>query len=109
MSKFAYRLICLIREISLMNTKGNYKRKPYLKDEIFLREFGNQIREVRRSKNITQEVLANTINVDISQISRLERGVLNASVSLVKDISVALDMELKTIFEFEYTQRLTDS
>ncbi len=91
-----------------MNKKSNHKRKPYLKDNNFLREFGNQIREVRKSKNITQEVLANTINVDISQISRLERGILNASVSLIKDISVALDIDLKTIFEFEYTKKLSD-
>ncbi len=91
-----------------MNKKHNHKRKPYLKDDIFLKQFGNQIREVRRSKNITQEVLANTINVDISQISRLERGILNASVSLIKDISVALDIDLKTIFEFEYTKKLSD-
>lgn len=92
-----------------MNTFVNYRRKPYLKDDKFLKEFGNQIKELRKSKNITQEVLANTINVDISQISRLERGILNASVSLIKDISIALDTDLKTIFEFEYSKQLTEN
>ncbi len=92
-----------------MKILQNHKRKPYLKDEYFLRQLGQHIKTLRKRKNITQEVLANTINVDISQISRLERGILNASVSLVKDISVALDIELKTIFDFEYHKQLSDN
>jgi len=85
-----------------MAKKSNHKRKPYLKDEKFLKEFGERIREIRKKKNMTQETLANTINVDVSQISRLERGILNVSISLVKKISFALEISLSELFDFKY-------
>ncbi len=88
-----------------MNGRKLAKRKPYLKDEIFLKELGEQIRKKRKEKGITQEYLANTINVEISQISRLERGILNSSVSMLKDIAIALNLELKNLLDFEYTKR----
>jgi len=50
---------------------------------------------------MTQENLANEIGTTISQISRLERGVLNTSVSTIHAISVALKLPIKDFFDFE--------
>ncbi len=91
-----------------MDKKLSNERKPYLKDERFLKEFGERIRVIRKQKNMTQEVLANYIDVDISQISRLERGILNASISMIKEISIILDIDLKEVFDFEYTKKLME-
>ncbi len=91
-----------------MNKKGKIERKTYLKDKVFLKELGEQVRKCRKAQGITQEYLANTINVEISQISRLERGILNASISMLKDIAIALNLDLKDLFDFEYTQQITD-
>ena len=75
-------------------------RKPYLKDECFLKDLGIHIRNLRKEKNITQEFMANSIGVDISQISRLERGILNASITLIKEVSIVLEIDLKDLFDF---------
>lgn len=92
-----------------MDKKREIKKKKYLKDESFLIELGNRLRVIRKEKNISQESLANTINVEISQISRLERGILNASVSLIKDLSIALDISLSEFFNFDYKKNMTNN
>lgn len=76
------------------------KKKEYLKDKPFLSELGKQIRKIRKKKGYTQEKLALEIDVDISQISRLERGILNTSISTLKAISEALDTPLKELLDF---------
>lgn len=91
-----------------MANNNNKVRKPYLKDNDFLIKLGTRIREIRKEKDITQEVLANNIDVDISQISRLERGILNGSISLIKEISLYLKIDLKELFDFEYDKSIND-
>jgi transcriptional regulator with XRE-family HTH domain len=55
---------------------------------------------LRLSANFTQEQLANEIGVEISQISSIERGLIGTSLAAFFDISKALNIPLKDIFEF---------
>lgn len=73
----------------------------YLKDKEFLILFGNNLRKVRKSKKFTQEQLANDIGIEISQISRIERGILNTSISTVFAISKVLNIPTSDLFSFE--------
>lgn len=70
-------------------------------DIAYLKAFGENLKKKRKSKGFTQEQLANDLNVEISQISRLERGVLNTSVLNLKKITVALDISIADLFDFE--------
>lgn len=72
----------------------------YHRDDIFLKNFGKFLKQKRIKCGYTQEELAFKIGVEISQISRLERGVLNCSVSLVHSIAKALDIPTEELFEF---------
>lgn len=56
---------------------------------------------VRVSKNITQAQLAIDCDFDVSVISRIERGIVNTSLSNLKLISSALNIPLKELFDFE--------
>ena len=69
-------------------------------DTTFLKAFGNHLKAVRESKNITQAQLAIDCEFDVSVISRIERGVVNTSLSNLKLISSALQIELKELFVF---------
>lgn len=71
-----------------------------IRDEKYIKNFGKNLRDIRRKKNITQEKLAFSIGIEISQISRIERGVVNTSISTAKAISNALDIEMKELFDF---------
>ena len=52
-------------------------------------------------RNFTQEKLANAADIEISQISRIERGIINTSISQVFVIANALNIHPKELFDFE--------
>ena len=49
----------------------------------------------------TQEQLANELGIEISQISRIERGVINTSVTTLYSISKVLNVDLSEFFVFD--------
>ena len=69
-------------------------------DKIFLVAFGENLKKIREEKNITQAQLAIDCDFDVSVISRIERGVVNTSLSNLKLISKALGIEIKELFDF---------
>ncbi len=72
-----------------------------LDKKIILIEFGNNVRKLRLSKGLTQEQLANELGVEISQISRIERGVVNTSVTTIYAISQTLKIDSSEFFAFD--------
>ncbi|MGH2667125.1 helix-turn-helix domain-containing protein [Flavobacterium sp.] len=73
-------------------------------DKIFLIAFGENLKNFREQKNITQAQLAIDCDFDVSVISRIERGVVNTSLSNLKLISKALGVEVKELFDFKYLE-----
>lgn len=58
------------------------------------------MKRVREEKKITQAQLAIDCNFDISVISRIERGVINTSLSNFKLIASALNIPTKELLIF---------
>lgn len=69
-------------------------------DASFLFVFGQNLKNIRESKNITQAQLAIDCECDVSVISRIERGVVNTSLSNLKLIANALDIDIRDLFDF---------
>lgn len=72
----------------------------YLKNSEFLIKFGKRLKKIRKSKGFTQAELANDIGIEISQISRIERGTINTSINTIHEISKALNLEIAELFDF---------
>jgi transcriptional regulator with XRE-family HTH domain len=72
----------------------------HINDSAFLIAFGKNLRKYRKLKGFTQEQLANDLNIEISQISRIERGVINTSIGNIKAISNVLKIYIKDLFDF---------
>ena len=53
------------------------------------------------SKKISQEILAYSADIPISQVGRIERGEINTTISTIKVIANALNIPLKELFDFE--------
>jgi transcriptional regulator with XRE-family HTH domain len=70
-------------------------------NENFIKAFGENLRKVRMSKNVSMQTLAYTINVEYSQISRIELGKINTSISTVYEIATALEVPVQELFNFE--------
>ena len=62
--------------------------------------FGKHLKKVREEKKMTQEDLAYSSELSISQISRIERGVINTSLSQLISISESLGVPLKKLMDF---------
>ena len=64
-----------------------------------LAKFGRRLKELRSQRGFTQEQLANELGIEISQISRIERGVINTSVTTIYAVSKVLDINPHELFK----------
>lgn len=69
-----------------------------------LRAFGAHLRILRKARGLSQEQLAWKADLELSQISRIERGVISAGLSQLFTIAVALDVHIRELFDFEIPQ-----
>lgn len=69
------------------------------RDKQFLIKTGANLKALRLKANFTQEQLANEIGIEISQISRIERGLIATSIVTFYDISLALNIPVRDFFE----------
>ena len=72
----------------------------YLDDSAFLIAFGKNLRKHRKLKGFTQAQLAIDLGFEISQISRIERGIINTSIGNINSIAKVLKINLKDLFDF---------
>lgn len=76
----------------------------YLRDDASIKAFGDNLKRLRQEKNISQEKLAYDCGMEISQISRIERGIINTSISNIFLIAKSLKVHPKELFEFNIPQ-----
>lgn len=58
---------------------------------------GERIKQMRKSKNMTQETLAEKLNVSIGYVSQVERGITKISLDLLGAISTILDCDVAAL------------
>jgi len=61
---------------------------------------GKRIQEIRIEKNITQQDLAAKCNFEKSNMSRLEKGNANATLSTLEKVCDALQIDYVELFKF---------
>lgn len=66
------------------------------------KDFGSRIKEIRKSKKITQEKLAEIIGVEPQQICRIEKGACFTTFETLEKLSVGLDTPIKDFFNFSH-------
>ena len=69
-------------------------------------KFGSYIKESRIKKNYTQQELADLLFVDVTTVSKWERGVSYPDITLVPDICKILEISehelIESSHDFEY-------
>lgn len=63
-------------------------------DLIRLKRIGERLQKLRLQKNLTQKELAFLVDVEISQITRIERGIINTSILNLMKIADALEISI---------------
>lgn len=69
-----------------------------MRDQEFLKQFGKRIAEVRKKKGLTQEQLADLVDVHRTYIGFIEQGKRNPVIANIYKISRALKVSLKDLF-----------
>lgn len=80
-----------------MDQQAELKRRNYH----LLQEIGKNITYYRKQLGLTQELLAEKIDISRVHLARVETGMCAASLPLLFSISVVLDIPLKELFDFE--------
>jgi transcriptional regulator with XRE-family HTH domain len=70
-----------------------------LKESIQI-QVGKRIQKIRFEKNISQQDLAAKCNFEKSNMSRLEAGKANATLSTLEIVSKALEVNIVELFRF---------
>lgn len=66
--------------------------------------FGLRLKEIRKSKNYTQEVLAELLDLSPRQLIRIENGENFPSSETIGKISLILEVELSSLFDFSWNE-----
>ena len=69
-------------------------------DQKFLTALGNRLKVLRKRSNMTQEDLGFLVGNSGKQIGRIERGEHNVTTCMIYQISKALNISIKEIFDF---------
>ncbi len=72
---------------------------PTLKEKL-----GKRIQEIRKSKKLTQEKLAEMIGIDTPNLSNIERGKRFVSSDTLEKIIKSLNVKEKDLFDFEHVK-----
>ena len=75
------------------------KRASQLRNQIAMDVLAGNVRKYRMQINLSQEALANLSGIEHSTVSRIERGLLNTSVSVIFSLAKALQVEPKELLE----------
>lgn len=70
--------------------------------ELNFKQIGQKLREVRLSQNLTQEYVANTVNINTSHISNIENNRVKISLTTLVAICNVLNTTVDYILSNEY-------
>ncbi len=73
------------------------------------KEFGKNLRLLRKTRNLTQEQLAEKLDLSHRQLTRIENGNSFVSAEVLEKLIFALDVDIKDLFNFSLKELATNS
>jgi transcriptional regulator with XRE-family HTH domain len=74
----------------------------YKFNQQFCKALGTQVRIVRQKQGLSMRQLALQADMEYSQLSKIERGVINTTVSSLQSLAEAMNVPIKDFFEFKF-------
>jgi putative transcriptional regulator len=74
-----------------------------LDKHIALKNFGQHIRQVRKSKGLTQIEVASAMRRDQQSLQRVESGRVNPSLTYLIELAMALNVSFAELGDFSHT------
>jgi transcriptional regulator with XRE-family HTH domain len=70
----------------------------YVRHTEVIERVGNNLRRIRLEKGLSMEELSMSTEISINQISRIELGKVNTSISTLYELAKALDVDVVELF-----------
>lgn len=77
------------------------RKTSHYRDERAIRAFGKKVRQLRIDKGMTIEAFANSVDLHVTQVSRIERGETNPTLSYVFLLAEKLRVTPTELINFE--------
>ena len=71
-----------------------------LRDKKLLIAFGLNLRKIRKNNKLTLEELAFEADIELSQVYRIEKGLVNPTLSTLNTLAKALKINLSELLNF---------
>ncbi|WP_170113688.1 helix-turn-helix transcriptional regulator [Mucilaginibacter yixingensis] len=71
-----------------------------IRNQEYLIAFGSNLRSIRKAKGLSMEKLAQRAGIEYSQVSDIEHGKINTTISTVALIASTLEIPAKDLFDF---------
>ena len=75
------------------------KEKERREKELWLKSFGSHIKKMRIKKGISGAEFARLLFIDQPNLTRLEKGRVNPSIYLIKEMCDVLDISMEEFFK----------
>jgi transcriptional regulator with XRE-family HTH domain len=72
-----------------------------ISDNKFVKAFGIRLKKLRTEKGMSQELLANTADIPVNQVGRIERGEINTTIVTAKALADSLEVDVKDLFDLK--------
>lgn len=69
-------------------------------EQEILKSVGEKLKQIRVSKNLSQSMLANDVNIPKNQIGRIERAEINTTLTTLYKICKVLGIKVKDLIDF---------
>tara|TARA_R100000789_G_C2922824_1_gene126884 strand:- start:225 stop:464 length:240 start_codon:yes stop_codon:yes gene_type:complete len=76
------------------------RNKLSLEEKLFIRDFGMNLRALREERNLSQTKLEAIAGLSKNQVWRIENGEVNTTISNLKLLAKALNVDIAQLFEF---------
>ncbi len=64
-------------------------------------EFGKKLKKLRKEANLTQEGLADKVELTVESVSNIERGIFGPKFDNLEKIAKVLNIKVKGLFDFD--------
>jgi len=68
-------------------------------EKAILKKFGSRLKQLRKERKLSLRQLSYNCKVDFSKIAQMEKGLINPTLLTITELSKALDVQLKELFD----------
>lgn len=72
-----------------------------IRDEALIIAFGNRVRQLRKERKLSMEKLAELSGIDYRQLSYIELGQVNTTISTASALAKGMQVPLNELFDLQ--------